>query len=264
MTEETIASATEGFDLGALLEGFDLASMLPDLEKILGGLAQAVRFCVLAGPVVLIILGIWYLLLPPKEANHHVGYRTFWGMSSVEAWRFTQVVAGIVWTVLGIVLGIIMRKRCAAFDTMAPTEFVQLGVKYLIEELIAVVLSRVVIALPVLVVFNFRGYKRKWFRTARDLQPEPRRGKAKEAQALEAPKEAAEKPASKRRRQRPALPSEQPAAEEALPDVEKMLMEEPMTVAAAPAVEEQPPVEEAPAAEQPAEAPRSPLDIPVD
>jgi hypothetical protein len=58
--------------------------------------------------VVVVILGLIYFFIPPKEANHSLGYRFYWGMGSVEAWRFTQKIAGLSWSVVGLVMSLVM------------------------------------------------------------------------------------------------------------------------------------------------------------
>ena len=86
----------------ALVNEFDFAKIMPELDSVMGWIDLFVRLCVLAAPVAVLFFGLWWLLLPPKEANHHVGYRCFFGMGSVDAWRFTQKIAGVLFTVLGV------------------------------------------------------------------------------------------------------------------------------------------------------------------
>ena len=85
----------------------DPASLLPDLNQALTDLVPVIRYAVLLAPAVLLVMGLVYLFLAPKEANHTLGFRCWWGMSSVEVWQFTQKLAGITWTALGLVLGCI-------------------------------------------------------------------------------------------------------------------------------------------------------------
>ena len=91
-------------DILSLLQDFDVANFLPEPDKFLKNLEGFMRLLVLAGPLVLLVLGAWYYFAPPKEANHSVGFRTYWGMGSVEAWRFAQKLAGLGYGVLGAVL----------------------------------------------------------------------------------------------------------------------------------------------------------------
>ena len=98
-----------------LLDGFELASLLPDLGTLLGKLELAMRILVIAGPLVMVIMGLLYLFAAPKEANHHFGYRCYFGMGSEAAWRYTQQVAGITWTVMGLILTVVSLVVSAGF-----------------------------------------------------------------------------------------------------------------------------------------------------
>ena len=95
-------------DLKSLMDAFDPASLLPELDSVLDTVLYAVRIATLVGPAVLLLLGVGYLIFAPKEANYHFGYRCTFGMGSVEAWRFTQRLAGLVWGVLGLVMTFVM------------------------------------------------------------------------------------------------------------------------------------------------------------
>ena len=97
--------------LKALFEEFDLAAFLPDLTNVLGWVEMLLRIAVMVGPMLLLLFGLIYLLAPPKEANHGLGYRFWWGMASLDAWQFNQHLAGLVWTGLGLVLTIIMALK---------------------------------------------------------------------------------------------------------------------------------------------------------
>jgi uncharacterized membrane protein len=81
-------------------------------------MASVCRIAVLIGPVVLLIMGLAYLLFSPKEANYYFGYRCYYGMGSVPAWRFTQRIAGIILGGLGLVLTGIMLVVSGGFATM--------------------------------------------------------------------------------------------------------------------------------------------------
>ena len=94
--------------LTAFFDNFDLAKLVPEMDKLLGSALWIARVAVLAGPVVMLVFGLWYLLIPPKEANYGAGFRTWFGMGSVEAWRVTQKIAGYVWGGCGLVLLVVM------------------------------------------------------------------------------------------------------------------------------------------------------------
>ena len=103
-----------------LVNEFDFTKIMPELDSVMGWIDLFVRLCVLAAPVAVLFFGLWWLILPPKEANHHVGYRCFFGMGSVDAWRFTQKIAGVLFTVLGVGLLAISLLVSNRFPDMEP------------------------------------------------------------------------------------------------------------------------------------------------
>lgn len=144
----------------SLLEGFDPMSLVPDLTAIMGNLDVALRVVVLMGPLCLLGLGLLYLLAPPAEANHLFGYRHFWGMSSVEAWQFTQKTAGLVWTGLGLVLTVVMAFLCNNYRDMAWDAMMTSALVCVIVELALVVASIFAINSLVVLQFDRKGDRR--------------------------------------------------------------------------------------------------------
>ena len=128
--------------ISSLLDGLDnIGNLVPALEKLLSSAQLWLTIVLLIGPVAMLILGVIYLFLPPKEANHHIGYRTYFGMGSVEAWLHTQKLAGIIYGGLGIILGIIMifvsvslknRDMMQAFTSAITWLCVQVGIVLLV------------------------------------------------------------------------------------------------------------------------------------
>lgn len=148
-------------DLKGLMDGFDPASLLPELTDVLDVIVKAVRIGSLVGPVVLLALGLAYLFLAPKEANYIFGYRCTFGMGSVEAWRFTQRLAGIVWGALGLVLTLVMVSRTKQFAEMDVYEAIWLAVKYVLWEAGLALVSSLVINTVVMFRFTYDGEYRK-------------------------------------------------------------------------------------------------------
>lgn len=143
---ETTAAATEaGLDVASikkLMDGIDPAAMLPDLGELFGSLAALCRFAVMIGPVVLFILGLAYLFLSPKEANYYFGYRCYFGMGSVHAWRFTQHMAGMLFGGVGLILTIVMYSISGGFAEMEVTDMVWKAADCLVwQAVIALVLT---------------------------------------------------------------------------------------------------------------------------
>jgi hypothetical protein len=146
----------------ALTEGADLTKLLPDLSTFLGKVEALMRIAIMIAPLVLLGFGLLYFLAAPKEANYKLGYRCFWGMSSVEAWQFTQKLAGIVWSILGFVLCIVMTVQSGKFQGMEADAMAYLAMKYLLVELVCVVVSILLINLTVFVCFNHKGILREF------------------------------------------------------------------------------------------------------
>ncbi len=147
--------------LKAIFEGFDLAAFLPKVDTLLGWVETLLRLCVMAGPLLLLGFGLLYLLAPPKEANYSLGYRFWWSMASLDAWKFTHTIAGAVWSGLGLVLTIVMAVICNAFRRMETMDMVWSAVKCLCWELALVALSVLAIDIVVVVVFDSKGYRRR-------------------------------------------------------------------------------------------------------
>ena len=148
-------------DLKGLMDDFDPAALLPEMDSLLEGISLVARVAVLVGPVLLLAAGLAYLLLAPKEANYTFGYRCAFGMGSVEAWRFTQRLAGIVWSVLGLVLSIVMRAKTGNFIDLEISQMLWQAVKCLIWETGIVAVSCLVINTVVMARFTYSGEYRK-------------------------------------------------------------------------------------------------------
>ena len=133
--------------------GFDVVKFLPKLDSVMGWIGFLIRLAVLVGPVLILVLGLMYYFSPPKEANHRFGYRFYWGMGSVEAWRFTQRIAGIAFGGLGLVLTLIMFFVSGGFASMAVEDMVWKALSCLVWQAILTVLAT--IAVHVLAFLNF-------------------------------------------------------------------------------------------------------------
>lgn len=159
------ATAESKFSLDAikeLMDGFDPAALLPDIQKIISYTASICRWAVLIAPLLLLAMGIGYLLLSPKEANHYFGYKTYFGMGSVEAWRFTQRLAGVVLGVLGLVLTLAMVTMSGGFDRLEPMDMVWKAFRCLVWQVFLALLANIAIHVVVFVRFNRKGdFRRK-------------------------------------------------------------------------------------------------------
>ena len=138
----------------------NLGALLPDLSTVIGWIELVARIAVMAGPILLLGFGLVYLLAPPKEANYGLGYRFWWGMASLKAWKFTQRLAGMVWSGLGAVLTIVMALICAGFRDLEPMDMVRRAGTCLIWELVLIAVACIAINVTVMVKFDKDGFPR--------------------------------------------------------------------------------------------------------
>ena len=117
-----------------LMDAFDPASLLPQLDSVFETVVLACRIAVMVGPIVLLLMGLVYLFFTPREANHYIGYRCYYGMGSVQAWRFTQRLAGIVFGSLGLILTVVMLFVTNGFAGMEVMDMVWKAVTCLLWE----------------------------------------------------------------------------------------------------------------------------------
>ena len=163
-TDPTVLNADPALDVASIkemMDGFDPASLLPELDSLLELAVRLSRFAIFIGPVILLGMGLAYLFLSPKEANYYFGYRCYFGMGSVHAWRFTQRLAGILYGGLGLVLVILMFLISGSFARMEVTDMVWKAVDCLVWQAVAVVLATLVINLSAAARFDRKGEFRK-------------------------------------------------------------------------------------------------------
>ena len=160
----TAVTVTGGLDFGSIkemMDAFDPAALLPDLAGIGDWIATLARWAVLIGPLVLLALGLAYLFLAPREANYRFGYRCYHGMGSVEAWRFTQRLAGIVFAALGLVTGVAMLLISGGFASMDTMDLLWRAVYCVAVEAGLTAVACLTINAVVALRFDGKGNERK-------------------------------------------------------------------------------------------------------
>jgi uncharacterized membrane protein len=148
-------------DFKGLMDAFEPASLLPELDAVIGKLALLARIVVLVGPAAILLMGLVYLFAVPKEANYYIGYRCYYGMGSVEAWRFTQRLAGIVFAVLGLVTGIAMMLISSGFAAMDTMDLLWRAVYCVLFEAGSVAIACLSINIVAALRFDGKGNERK-------------------------------------------------------------------------------------------------------
>ena len=144
---------------------FDIGSLIPSLETLLGKLDLLLRVCVMAGPLTLLGLGLYYFLSPPGEANHSAGYRFSYGMSKVKVWQFMQRLAGMVYSGVGLVLTVVMAIVCIGFGKMEAPDMVMSAVKCIVWELVIIGIATAAINITIVVLYDSEGNNREEMRS---------------------------------------------------------------------------------------------------
>ncbi len=139
----------------------DLSVLVPEMGQVLDKARLLVTVSVLIGPILLLVLGLIYSFIPPKEANYRFGFRTYFGMGSVQAWRFTQRIAGIAFGGLGLILLIVMLVVIGGFNAKDHFEMVNTAMSALLWQAGLALLARFVTAVLAAVFFDRKGNRRR-------------------------------------------------------------------------------------------------------
>lgn len=161
---ETTAATEAPLDIASIkgmMDAFDPASLLPEMSEVFGSLATVCRIAVMIGPVVMLIMGLAYLFLSPKEANWVFGYRCYFGMGSVYAWRTTQRLAGVVFGGLGLVLTLMTMPKAGNFAGMDVTQMVWQAVDCVVWQVVLALLATIAINVTAAIRFDRKGELRK-------------------------------------------------------------------------------------------------------
>ncbi len=155
MSTDTIKDLLRDFSLETLLE-----DLLPELAPLLEKAPAIARLLMLAGPFIILAMGLYYFLNAPKEANYRSGYRCYFGMGSVDAWRFSQRVAGSIWSLLGLGLAIWMALAGKELEDLSLMDTLVKMAWYIFCQAMALLLSRWLIDLLVFLRYDAKGNRR--------------------------------------------------------------------------------------------------------
>jgi uncharacterized membrane protein len=139
----------------------NIGQLIPSLDSLLAQLDLLAQIFVMVGPLALLGLGLYYFLVPPKEANHSAGYRFRYGMSKVKVWRFMQRLAGMVYSGVGLVLTVVMSIVCISFGSMDAETMLWSAVKCILWELAILVQATLAINITIVCLYDDQGNSRK-------------------------------------------------------------------------------------------------------
>ena len=140
-----------------LLNNFSLEMYIPKLDTLMGWVQWLVSLAVRLGPICILVLGIIYFLIPPKEANRKAGFRTYFGMGSVIAWNVTQRIAGAIMIPTGIILTIIAYVKVAKFPGYDMMTMVNVAFQAVKGQAICALIIYIFMFLLTAVLFDRKG-----------------------------------------------------------------------------------------------------------
>ena len=166
LTSTAATEAALNFDaIKEMMDGFNPEALLPQMDTIFSKVLLVCRVAVMIGPVLLLVLGLAYLFLAPREANYYFGYRCYFGMGSVNAWRFTQRIAGIVLGGLGLILTPVMFFISSGFAGMQLMDMVWKALRCLLWQA----------GLTILATLAINGLAMFWFNRKGELRRRPQK-----------------------------------------------------------------------------------------
>lgn len=139
----------------------DFSKFVPEMPVLLGFLRALLVIIILAGPILLVTLGVMYLLRPAPEANYKYGFRTYFGMGSVEAWRFSQKIAGLVYGGLGIILLLVMFIIVMTFFKKDLFQIANSAIICLLWQVGLTLIARIAVGVMCFIYFDKDGARKK-------------------------------------------------------------------------------------------------------
>lgn len=138
-----------------------LDAIIPELATLLSDMRFYLGLCMLIAPLLCMGFGAFYLFKAPNEANHKAGYRTYFGMGSVGAWRYTQKLAGKVWGIVGAALLIVAIVGCIIAGAQPPESSVVTALVIGCIELAGAIGALLFVEISVATHFDGNGSQRK-------------------------------------------------------------------------------------------------------
>ena len=148
-------------DLITGLFDMDFAALVPEMGAMLTTIRVVLSLLLLAGPLAMLVLGVLYLFMPAPEANYKFGFRTYFGMGSVEAWQFTQKIAGIAYSAVGLVLLVVMLIVTIGFVGKDTYQIASAAMVSFVWQAVLALLARLTVSLLATIYFTASGDRRR-------------------------------------------------------------------------------------------------------
>lgn len=138
-------------------DNFGIYDLLPNMGGFLGDIRFYLCLFLLLVPIIMCAMGALRFFKPAKEANHSVGYRTYFGMGSVYAWRVTQWVSGAVFMGAGGLLLLTAIIQCFVMGAKEVGDAVVNMYTWLIVEGVVLVVAIAAVEVVIGLQFNKDG-----------------------------------------------------------------------------------------------------------
>lgn len=148
-------------DILSVLQDFDVANFLPEPDQFVNSLVFWVRLIVLAGPLTLLILGIWYRFVLPKKPGSRVGFPLWVRIGSQQAWNFAQRLCNIVYLAVGGLLSVVMLIVSLFFSAEHSVAMINTALVCVLVEFVVVLFAWILINLLVGKAYDKDGKLRK-------------------------------------------------------------------------------------------------------
>lgn len=158
---DVTVSADQLKNISSSLGEMNPTAWLPNISNMMTNISLICRIAILIGPVLLLMLGLAYYFLAPKEANWYFGYRCYFGMGSPRAWQYTQKLAGMVLGGLGLVMTLVSVILSFRFASMNVQDVTWGAVTCLSIEVIASLIATVFINVWTMNCFDAKGRVRR-------------------------------------------------------------------------------------------------------
>ena len=144
-----------------------LDKIVPKLDVMLKDVRTWLGLLFYIAPIALILFGLFFFFLSPPEANHRLGYRSIYGMGSVNAWKFSQKFAGMVIGGLGIVHLIVAVIGSIIISGQDMNSAMSTVITVLMIEGFSTLAAYIGIEVTLIVRYDLAGNLRKRWRTKR-------------------------------------------------------------------------------------------------
>lgn len=148
-------------DILSLLQDFDVANFLPAPDKFLTGLTGWIRVILLAGPLLLLGIGLWDRYVSPKQHGSRLCFPMWVNVTGKKAWAYAQRLCNVTCLLLGGGLSVLMLIISLFFSGERGLAMIYVALVCMIIEFILVLIAWIGINILVGKAYGKNGNLRK-------------------------------------------------------------------------------------------------------